>query len=55
MWDTVLGQEIPYLKINRNIEKLENDTIQKMNLINELIADRIQYAQLWSFVINKHK
>jgi len=49
MWDSVLGQEIPSLKINRNVEKLENDTLQKLNLINELIADKIQNSQISDF------
>jgi len=50
MWDSVLGQEIPSLKINRNVEKLEDDTIQKLNLINELIADKIQNAQILDYI-----
>ena len=49
MWDTVLGQEIPSLKINKNVEKLENDTIQKLNLINELISDMIKSTQISDF------
>jgi len=49
MWDSVLGQEIPPLKINRNVEKLENDTIQKLNLINELVADKIKSTQITDF------
>jgi hypothetical protein len=50
MWDSVLGQEIPSLKINRNVEKLEKDTIRKLNLINELISDKIQNSRISYFV-----
>jgi len=50
MWDSVLSQEIPSLKINRNVEKLENDTIQKLNLISELISGKIQNSQISDFV-----
>ena len=49
MWDSVLGQEIPSLRINRNVEKLENATITKLNLINELIADKIKDSQISVF------
>jgi len=57
MWDSVLGQEIPPLKINRNVEKLENDTIKKMELINELIVDKIDTTQIsdLSEFVNREK
>lgn len=46
MWDSVLGQDLPTTKINKNVEKLEKDTIKKLNLINELISDKIGVLQL---------
>lgn len=46
MWDSVLGQEIPNIKINQNVKKLEEDTVKKLNLINELMSDKIGVLQL---------
>jgi hypothetical protein len=50
MWDSVLGQEIPALRIYQNVEKLENDTIKKLSIISELISDKIQNTQISDFV-----
>ena len=49
MWDSVLGQEIPSLRVNKNVEKLEHDTIVKLNLISELITDKITFSQMEDF------
>jgi hypothetical protein len=46
MLDSVFGQEIPTTKISRNVKKLEEDTIKKLNLLNELISDKIGVIQL---------
>jgi len=46
MYDSVWGQEIPTKKVSRNVKKLEEDTIKKLNLINELISDKIGVLQL---------
>jgi len=46
LWDSVFGQEIPTIKIGRSVKQLEEDTIKKLNLINELIADKIGILQL---------
>ena len=50
MWDSVLGQEIPALRINNNIDNLEKETIKKLNLISELISDKIQNSQIYDFI-----